>query len=145
METLYLEGRITFLPSVLQRWQTKCYSAELITSPFLRRQTKKTVTQFCPFSFIVPGMVQTLPKETGTVPFHSFVSMKRLLAHKGVHADGHAAYCLLRCSTLCWDKINANKEKGLFCPKEGNRCVHTHVYQSVCVLFKTLCAGHTLC
>lgn len=45
-------------------------------SPF--KETNRTVTQFCPFSFTVPGMVQTLPKRTGTVPFHSLVSVKHV-------------------------------------------------------------------
>lgn len=50
------------------------------------------MTQFSPFSFITPSMVQTLPRKAGTVPFHTFVNMKHVSAHKGMHIDGHDMY-----------------------------------------------------
>lgn len=64
------------------------------------------MTQFSPFSFVILSMVQTLPKQTGIVPFCS-------LAHKGgMHLNGHGIYyCLLHCLALFWYKINAKKKK----------------------------------
>lgn len=70
-ETLVL-GKDTsffFFLSVLQCWQIKFCSLR-ITSQFLSKETNKTVTQFSPFSFIIPCVDPTLSKMTGSFPCH---------------------------------------------------------------------------
>lgn len=41
MKPLFLETHIMFFPPILQRWQIKCCSPEIITSRFLRKQTRQ--------------------------------------------------------------------------------------------------------